>query len=69
LVIGVVGTGNMGFAHATLWTQQGYRVILSSRDPAKAVEKAKEIGGKCEGASHVDMLRASNFIVLAIYAG
>jgi len=69
LVIGIAGTGRMAQAHAYRWSSYGIKVLIGSRDPAKGRELAQRIGGKCEGGGHVEMLRASDLIILAIYPG
>jgi predicted dinucleotide-binding enzyme len=68
--IGVIGTGNMASAHAYRWSQYGIKVFIGSRDPAKGQELARRIGkSTSQGGGHLDMIRASNFIIISIYPG
>jgi predicted dinucleotide-binding enzyme len=67
--IGIVGTGSMASAHAYRWSQYGIPVFIGSRDPAKGKQLAETIGCGCRGGGHLDMIRASNFIMLCIYPG
>merc|ERR1719353_2041906 len=62
LTIGVVGTGMMGKAHATLWTRLGIKVVIGSRDAARGRAVAEEIG--CAGGDHLQMLRASQLVIV-----
>ena len=67
LTIGVVGTGMMGKAHATLWTRLGIKVVIGSRDAARGRAVAEEIG--CAGGDHLQMLRASQLVIVCAHPG
>jgi predicted dinucleotide-binding enzyme len=42
--LGVLGTGRMGLRLASMFARAGRRVVLGSRDPARAIRLAKEAG-------------------------
>jgi predicted dinucleotide-binding enzyme len=67
--IGIVGTGSMATAHAYRWSLEGIKVFVGSRNAAKGRQLAQRVGNGCQGGEHLDMIRASNFIILAIYPG
>eukprot|EP00928_Gymnodinium_smaydae_P047128 TRINITY_DN31435_c0_g1_i1.p1 TRINITY_DN31435_c0_g1~~TRINITY_DN31435_c0_g1_i1.p1 ORF type:complete len:241 (+),score=38.23 TRINITY_DN31435_c0_g1_i1:60-782(+) len=71
--IGIVGTGRMGVAHATLWTSLGFNVYLSSRDATHGRQEAQKIaqmiGGKCEGGGYATMINYAHIILLCILPG
>lgn len=76
-ILGVVGgTGPQGRGLAARWTQAGYRVLLGSRDPARAVAAADELvqslgqDAAVTGHSNVDAAAASEIVLIAVpYAG
>ena len=52
IVVGVLGTGMMGTAHAVRHSAIGLPVFIGSRDGAKGKALACQIGGgKCEGGT------------------
>ncbi len=63
--IGIIGTGNMGKALATLLGNKGHDVLIGSRDPAKGAELAKGIRSRVRGGSNED---AAEFGEIAIVA-
>jgi len=69
LVVGVVGTGLMGTAHAHAWSSKGIKVIIGSRDPDKGKRLAQRIGQGCEGGGLPEMCAAANMIFLCIPPG
>ena len=58
----------MATAHAYRWSRYGIKVFIGSRDPAKGKRLAAKIGG-CQGGGHVEMIGASNFLILCIPPG
>jgi len=46
LKIGIIGTGNIGSALATLWVKAGHDVLISSRHPDQLKDLAKSLGPK-----------------------
>jgi 8-hydroxy-5-deazaflavin:NADPH oxidoreductase len=44
LKIGIVGTGHIGGALATLWAKAGYELMISSRHPAELEALARSLG-------------------------
>ena len=69
VVVGIAGTGSMGRAHASRWSQEGLKVVIGSRDPARAQRLAGQCRGDVEGTSHAEMLKKANFIILATPPG
>ncbi len=51
MTVAVIGTGNMGAGIARLLASKGERVVIGSRDPAKAAKLAEEIGAGSEAAA------------------
>jgi predicted dinucleotide-binding enzyme len=46
LKVGIIGTGHIGGALATLWAKAGYELMLSSRHPAELKSLAESLGPK-----------------------
>jgi len=44
LKIGIIGTGNIGSALATLWAKEGHELVISSRHPEELRELATKLG-------------------------
>jgi len=53
--IGIIGTGHIGGALATLWVQAGHEVLLSSRHPQQLQALAQSLGPK----AHIGTPRAA----------
>lgn len=65
LVVGVLGgTGEQGRGIALRLQRAGMRVIIGSRDGARAAASAAEIG--VEGMSNEDCARASDVVIVAV---
>lgn len=64
------GTGNLGTALAQRWAKAGLRVILGSRDAAKAGAAAQrmatESGNEVIGSSNLDAARQADVVVVAV---
>ena len=64
--LGVLGTGRMGMRLATMFARAGRRVILGSRDPARAKWLAANSGLRMSGGSYGDAL-AAHAVLPAIF--
>jgi NADPH-dependent F420 reductase len=62
----VGGTGDFGLALARRLVEAGDAVVIGSRDPGRAQEKAHEIG--CAGAANEDAVTGVELVVLATNA-
>ena len=65
------GTGQEGSALSARWTRAGYRVVIGSRDAAKAEATAKRLNqgngsGLAAGADLVGAARTGDIVVLAV---
>ena len=65
------GTGQQGGALALRWARAGYRIVIGSRDAARAAEKARDVSALVPGAaiSGLDMAgaaRAGEIVVLSV---
>jgi 8-hydroxy-5-deazaflavin:NADPH oxidoreductase len=63
----VGGTGDFGLALARRLVEAGDAVVIGSRDPERAQEKAREVGAS-EGAANADAVRGADLVVLATKA-
>ncbi|MHB1066258.1 MAG: NADPH-dependent F420 reductase [Candidatus Nanopelagicales bacterium] len=67
LVIGVLGgTGEQGRGLARRLAMAGQRVIVGSRDAARAATAAEELGLGVTGLSNADCARASDIVIVAV---
>ena len=70
-IIGVIGgTGHLGGALARRWARAGERVLIGSRDAAKAVEAAKTLsasaGAVIEGAGNREVAKRAGIVVVTV---
>ena len=61
----VSGTGAEGFGLASRFAHAGARVIVGSRDAAKAQEAARRIG-KAEGKLNADAVKEADIVILTV---
>jgi predicted dinucleotide-binding enzyme len=64
--IGIVGTGMIGSSLAKLWAEAGHEVFISSRNPKKLTELAKEIGEKTRIGLPEEAAQFAEVILLSI---
>lgn len=65
--IGIIGgTGREGRGLALRWARAGHEVLIGSREPTRAKERARELGGSIEGGTYDDAARAGKVCVLAV---
>lgn len=60
------GTGDQGRGLARRWALAGQRVVLGSRDAARAQAAARELPGAVRGAGNADAARAGDVVVVAV---
>lgn len=64
------GTGHEGAGLAARWARAGYRVVIGSRDAARAAEAASELarasGGDVTGASNAEAAASGEIVVIAV---
>lgn len=67
LTIAVLGgTGELGSGLAMRWARSGHRVILGSRDPARAADIAAAMGDRVSAATYAEAAAACDVAVLAV---
>lgn len=72
VTLGVVGgTGKEGAGLAARWARSGYRVVLGSRDAAKAQQKAEELNstlgsGIVSGADNLSAVQQADIVVISV---
>ena len=66
------GTGKEGKGLAYRWAKSGYKVLIGSRTPPKAIDAAKDLNNLLDGKAHIDGLanaeaaQQANIIVLTV---
>jgi 8-hydroxy-5-deazaflavin:NADPH oxidoreductase len=66
MTIAIIGTGKMGAGIAHLLASKGVKIAIGSRDPAKAVKLAGEIGAGAEGGGIAAATKLADVVVLAV---
>jgi len=70
LIAIVGGAGHLGGALARRWCRAGYRVVIGSRDRARAVEAAEGLvpgaGGEARGATNLEAAEAADIVVVTV---
>ncbi|HVV51348.1 MAG TPA: NADPH-dependent F420 reductase [Polyangia bacterium] len=65
--IGVIGTGTMGKTLARLFSQAKHEVLLGSREAAKGVAAARELGAGVRGGRIRDAAEHGEAVLLAVH--
>lgn len=60
------GTGHLGAALAGRWARAGVRIVIGSRDAARAQAAADEIGHGATGAANAEATAQAEIVVLAV---
>ncbi|MBS7541788.1 NADPH-dependent F420 reductase [Ancylobacter oerskovii] len=66
MTVAVIGTGKMGSGIAKLLAGKGEKIVIGSRDPAKAAQLAAEIGHGAEGGGIAAAAKLADIVVLAV---
>jgi NADPH-dependent F420 reductase len=70
LIAIVGGAGHLGSALARRWCRAGYRIVIGSRDPARAAEAAAGLepgaGGEARGATNREAAEAADIVVVCV---
>jgi NADPH-dependent F420 reductase len=70
LIAVVGGTGHLGSALARRWCSAGYRIVIGSRDLARAAEAAARLqqsaGGEVRGATNREAAEAGDIVVVCV---
>lgn len=70
LIAVVGGTGHLGSALARRWCKAGHRLVIGSRDAARAAEAAAGLvagpGGEARGATNRDAAAAADIVVVCV---
>jgi NADPH-dependent F420 reductase len=70
LIAVVGGTGHLGSALARRWCRAGYRLVIGSRDAARAAEAAAGLvpgpGGEARGATNPEAADAADIVVVCV---
>jgi 8-hydroxy-5-deazaflavin:NADPH oxidoreductase len=60
------GTGNLGAALAGRWAKAGIKIVIGSRDAARAQAAADDIGHGAVGAANAEAATLADIVVLAV---
>lgn len=64
--IGILGSGDVGYALARGFSRHGYEVVVGSRDPAKLADLVEETGGKVRAGTFAQAAAHGEVVVLAL---
>jgi NADPH-dependent F420 reductase len=70
LIAIIGGAGHLGGALARRWCRAGYRIVIGSRDPARAAEAAAGLapgaGGEARGATNREAAQSADIVVVCV---
>jgi hypothetical protein len=68
MIIGIIGSGNVGGALGTRWAKTGHAIVYGTRDPkASDIQNLlAQAGGKARAATLADAARAGEVVLLAL---
>ncbi len=69
LKIGIIGTGHIGGALATLWVRAGHEVLMSSRHPQELQGLAHSLGPKAHVGTPAEAARFGDVVVISVPYG
>jgi predicted dinucleotide-binding enzyme len=69
LKIGIVGTGKIGGALATLWAKAGHELVISSRHPEQLRDLAKELGPKVRTGTPQEAAAFGDVVLVSVPYG
>src|SRR6516165_11155358 len=69
LKIGIIGTGHIGGALATLWVAAGHEVLMSSRHPQELQALAKSLGPRARIGTPQEAARFGEVVLMSVPYG
>jgi 8-hydroxy-5-deazaflavin:NADPH oxidoreductase len=69
LKIGIIGTGHIGGALATLWVSAGHEVLMSSRHPQELQALAHSLGPKAHVGTPAESARFGEVVLISVPYG
>ncbi len=69
LRIGIIGTGHIGGALATLWVQAGHEVLMSSRHPQELQGLARSLGPRAHVGTPAEAARFGDVVLISVPYG
>jgi 8-hydroxy-5-deazaflavin:NADPH oxidoreductase len=66
LKIGTIGAGNIGGTLGQVWTKNGHKVMLSSRNPAELADLVKKLGPNASAGTVEQTVAFADVILLAV---
>jgi 8-hydroxy-5-deazaflavin:NADPH oxidoreductase len=66
LKIGIIGTGRIGGALATLWAKAGHELLISSRHPEELRELARSLGPKVKVGTPREAAQFGNVVLISV---